>query len=77
MPVDWLKDGVEAQKLLAEYLLATYPVMRVDASTDKENIPGQRALEKAGFTRDSVLRQAQWRTGRWHDLVVYSKLRGE
>ena len=69
--------GVEAQKLLATYLFATYPIMRVEASTDKANIAEQRALEKAGFTRDGVLRQAQWRTGGWHDLVVYSKLRGE
>jgi aminoglycoside 6'-N-acetyltransferase len=69
--------GVEAQKLLASYLLATYPVIRIEASTDKENIAEQRALEKAGFTREGVLRQAQWRSGSWHDLVVYSKLRGE
>lgn len=69
--------GVEAQKLLTSYLFSTYPVMRIEASTDRENIAEQRALEKAGFTREGVLRQAQWRTGQWHDLVVYSKLRGE
>ncbi len=69
--------GVEAQKLLTSYLFATYPVMRVEASTDVENIAEQRALEKAGFTREGVLRQAQWRSGSWHDLVQYSKLRGE
>lgn len=69
--------GPEAQRLLAGYLLQTYPVARVEASTDITNIPEQRALEKAGFTREGVLRKAQWRAGEWHDLVVYSKLRGE
>ncbi len=69
--------GVEAQRLLAEYLFLTYPIMRVEASTDVENRPEQRALEKAGFTREGVLRQSQWRGGKWHDLVLYSKLRGE
>ncbi|HEX2910662.1 MAG TPA: GNAT family protein [Chloroflexia bacterium] len=69
--------GVEAQKLLAAYLFSTYPVMRVEASTDIENIPEQHALEKAGFTREGVLRKVQWRLGGWHDLVIYSKLRGE
>ncbi|GHO42104.1 GNAT family N-acetyltransferase [Ktedonospora formicarum] len=69
--------GVEAQRLLVEYLFATYPVMRVEASTDITNIPEQRALEKAGFTRDGVLRKVQWRSGDWHDMVIYSKLRGE
>ncbi len=48
--------GGEAQKLLASYLFATYPIMRVEASTDIENIPEQRALEKAGFRRDGVMR---------------------
>lgn len=69
--------GVEAQRLLAQYLLDTYPVMRIEASTDVENRPEQRALEKAGFTRDGIIRGAQWRSGAWHDLVLYSKLRGE
>lgn len=69
--------GVEAQQLLAEYLFAVYPIMRVDATTDSANRAEQRALEKAGFTREGILRKAQWRSGDWHDLVVYSKLRGE
>jgi len=69
--------GVEAQKLLAEYLFLVSPIMRVEASTDIINLAEQRALEKAGFTREGVLRKAQWRNGDWHDLVVYSKLRGE
>ena len=69
--------GVEAQRLLVSYLFSTYPVMRIGASTDKENVAEQKALEKAGFTREGVMRQAQWRSGSWHDLVIYSKLRGE
>lgn len=69
--------GSESQALMAEYLFKTYPIMRVEASTDITNIPEQRSLEKAGFTREGVMRKAQWRDGDWHDLVVYSKLRGE
>jgi RimJ/RimL family protein N-acetyltransferase len=69
--------GVEAQQLLTEYLFATYPIMRVEASTDVENIAEQRALEKAGFTREGIIRKAQWRSGAWHDIALYSKLRGE
>jgi RimJ/RimL family protein N-acetyltransferase len=69
--------GMEAQQLLAEYLFAVYPIMRVEASTDITNKAEQRALEKAGFSQDGVLRKAQWRDGEWHDLAVYSKLRGE
>ena len=69
--------GAEAQALLARYLFETYTVERVEATTDIENIPEQRALERAGFTREGVLRRAQWRAGDWRDVCLYSKLRGE
>src|SRR5947209_1401381 len=39
--------GSEAQKLLAAYLFSAYPIARVEALTDCENVPEQRALEKA------------------------------
>lgn len=67
--------GGEAQRLLAEWLFATTPVNRIEAMTDFENIPEQRALEKAGFRREGVLYGAQYRGGAWHDLVVYSLIR--
>lgn len=67
--------GWRAQRLLAEYLFATTPVHRVQATTDVENLAEQRALERAGFQREGVLRQAQWRLGGYHDLVLYGRLR--
>ncbi len=67
--------GGEAQRLLADRLFATTTVNRVEAMTDVDNGPEQRALEKAGFVREGVLCGAQFRAGRWHDIVVYSMLR--
>jgi RimJ/RimL family protein N-acetyltransferase len=67
--------GARAQRKVAEYLFRTYPVHRVQASTDVTNVPEQRALERAGFLREGVLRGAQWRAGDWHDLVSYARLR--
>jgi aminoglycoside 6'-N-acetyltransferase len=67
--------GTSAQIALAEYLSATYPVNRIEASTDITNRAEQRSLEKAGFFREGVLRGAQWRGGRWNDMVLYSRLR--
>lgn len=69
--------GAEAQRLVAAYLFATYAIERVQASTDVTNLPEQRALERAGFSAEGVLRRAQFRNGAWHDLILYSKLRGE
>ena len=67
--------GTEAQRRLAGYLFDTGPVQRVEAYTDVENVAEQRALEKAGFTREGVLRSTQFREGRWRDLVMYSLIR--
>lgn len=69
--------GARAQRLLADYLFVSFPVHRVEASTDVTNLPEQRALERAGFTREGVLRGAQWRRGTWHDLVSYARLRSD
>lgn len=69
--------GAVAQRLLADYLFAHTTANRVQATTDVANVAEHRALEKAGFTREGVLRGAQWRGGAWHDLVSYAVLRGE
>ena len=69
--------GTAAQRLLAEHLFATTRIERLEASTDVENVAEQRALEKAGFTREGVLRHSQWRAGAFHDNVLYSRLRDD
>jgi RimJ/RimL family protein N-acetyltransferase len=67
--------GSEAQRLLAEWLFEHTEANRVEASTDLENIAEQRALEKAGYTREGIARGAQFRAGRHRDLVTYARLR--
>jgi RimJ/RimL family protein N-acetyltransferase len=69
--------GAEAQRLLADWLFETSSANRVEAQTDLENLAEARALEKAGFTRDGVLRGAQFRAGGYHDLVVFSRVRSD
>jgi len=69
--------GVEAQRLVADYLFAATPLNRVEASTDIDNKPEQRALEKAGYQFEGVMRRAQWRAGGYHDLAYYSRLRDD
>ena len=69
--------GSEAQKLLADWLFATTPANRVEASTDVDNLREQRSLEKAGFRREGVARGAQFRGATYHDLVYYSRLRSD
>ena len=67
--------GTEAHRLLARYLFAHTTAHRIEAATEVDNIAEQRALEKAGFTREGISRGIGWRRGGWRDGVTYSLLR--
>jgi RimJ/RimL family protein N-acetyltransferase len=67
--------GAAAQRELAKHLFVTTDVNRVEATTDVDNVAEQRALERAGLTREGVVRGAQYRRGGWHDVVLYARLR--
>lgn len=69
--------GPVAMRLLADYLFEHTSVNRVEGSCDSENIPSQRAMLKAGYTYEGTIRKAQWRRGAYHDLMYFSRLRGE
>ncbi len=69
--------GTAAQDAMARYLFDTTLIERLEAATDVENIGEQRALEKAGFQREGIVRHTQFRAGSWHDMVLYSRLRGD
>lgn len=69
--------GTRAQRLLADYLFETTTAERVEATTDVGNAAERRALERAGFVFEGVLRRAQFRGGTWRDMALYSRLRGE
>ena len=63
--------GTEAQRLLVEYLFATTPANRVQAGTEADNVAEQRALEKAGFRQEGVMRGLHFHAGAWRDGVMY------
>ena len=68
--------GAVAQRLLAETLHAD-GIVRVEASTDVDNIAEQRALAKAGFVLEGVIRGAQVRADGRHDIQGWSHLPGD
>jgi RimJ/RimL family protein N-acetyltransferase len=67
--------GTEAHRLRSRYLFAHTTVHRIEADTEVGNAAECRALEKAGFTREGVMRGFGWRDGAWRDGVTYSILR--
>jgi len=69
--------GRAAQRALAELFFAHTAVNRVEAHTDVDNIAEQRALEGAGFTREGLIRGAQWRHGTYRDGYLYAVVRSD
>ena len=69
--------GSVAQRLLAEYLFAHTQVNRVEAETETGNTAERRALEKAGFTFEGIVRGACFRAGAWQDMASYSIVRSD
>jgi [ribosomal protein S5]-alanine N-acetyltransferase len=76
---EWRGRGVgsRAQRQLADYLFTHTPMVRIEAGTLPENVAEQRALERAGFTREGVLRRTGFVGGAWCDNVVYSRVRSD
>jgi len=69
--------GWRAQVLLCDYLFHHSPAQRIEAGTHPENIAEQKALEKAGFQLEGVIRAAEFRAGQWRDGLLYSRLRDD
>jgi [ribosomal protein S5]-alanine N-acetyltransferase len=60
---------------LAPYAFRTYDFTRLYATPFDFNAASIRVLEKAGWTREGVLRRAVIKEGRVADLLVYARYR--
>jgi ribosomal-protein-alanine N-acetyltransferase len=67
----------EAIMIMVDYLFLSKDLERIQAKADPENIASCKALEKAGFKREGILRKTFFCRGKWKDDVVYSILREE
>ena len=71
--------ATHALRLASRWLFEAAPVERLQLRADALNVPSQRVAEKAGFTREGVLRSLHYnpRLGRRVDFVMFSLLRSE
>jgi len=51
--------------------------MRIQAKADTENTHSWKALKKAGFKREGILRRTCYCHGKWRDDCIYSIIREE
>jgi len=66
-----------ALRLIARWTFAELPVARLQLTTHLDNPGSQRVAEKAGFTREGVLRAWADQRGERPDLVMWSLLPGD
>lgn len=64
-----------ATRLLAKAAFEDLPINRIEILTAVENIPSQKAAEKAGAFREGILRKRLVVGDRVHDGVMYSFVR--
>ncbi len=67
----------EAIKIMVDYLFLSKGIVRIQAKADPENLASWKALEKAGFKKEGVLRKTFYCRGKWRDDCMYSILREE
>ncbi|KAM0924694.1 hypothetical protein ACQ4PT_004646 [Festuca glaucescens] len=60
------------RRALAQVFSEVEGLLRVEALVDVPNVASQRVLEKAGFTREAVLRRYCVLKGRVRDMVIHS-----
>jgi RimJ/RimL family protein N-acetyltransferase len=69
--------GFEAIKIIVDYLFLSKDLVRVQAITGVDNLASCKALEKAGFTKEGIMRKSAFIRGEWKDGCLYSILREE
>jgi len=69
--------GTEAIEILVDYLFLSKDIVRVQAHTEVRNLSSRKALEKAGFTKEGIVRKCFFIRGEWRDFCLYSILREE
>jgi RimJ/RimL family protein N-acetyltransferase len=66
--------ATRALRLISHWAIDELGAARVQLITDPENVASQRVAEKAGFTREALLRSYLQLKGRRRDAVMYSLL---
>jgi RimJ/RimL family protein N-acetyltransferase len=69
--------AAEALRLVSVWVLDVLEVERLELLTAPDNEPSQRVAEKAGFTREGLLRRYMEVKGRRRDWVMFSLLRDD
>ena len=66
----------KAINMICDYGFRNFDIVRIYAGVFEYNMPSQRVLEKCGFTKEAVLKQAIIKGGKIYDEIRYAKIIG-
>jgi RimJ/RimL family protein N-acetyltransferase len=69
--------ATEAATALMLYGFTSLGLHRIQAETEATNVHSWQVMERLGMRREALLREAEFRDGIWHDLVIYAALADE
>lgn len=67
----------DAVNALVDHLFGRKRVNRIQLNIHPENSASRRVAEKCGFSFESSMRECWFHRGRYHDLEIWSLVRGE
>lgn len=67
--------GTHVVREITKYLFENYPVVRIEADTDVDNIGARKSLESAGMELEGIARKFRFHHGKYHDSCQYSMVR--
>ena len=67
----------QAIKQISEYIFTGFPIIKIYANVFSHNAASMRALEKAGFIKEGILKQTAIKNGKVIDLHYYGLLKAE
>ena len=62
--------GTEAMRLLIDYGFNTLNLNRIELKVYEFNIKAIKSYQKVGFIEEGCKRQAVWKNGKYHDLII-------
>lgn len=75
---EWGKGyATEAVRLRTAFAFEELGLERLETSSMDVNIGMQKALERSGYRRIGTRRRRFWRSGQWHDEIIFELLRDE
>ncbi|MDX1798591.1 MAG: GNAT family protein [Candidatus Lokiarchaeia archaeon] len=65
----------EAVQIFIDFLFLSHAIERIQATTDSRNAASKRVLQKAGFSKEGIIRKAVFMKGEYVDVTLFSILR--